>query len=76
MRLIVALPVFVALLDVASAALHNAGICVDWTNDAAVYNKDATAKACDAYKRRNTGDKQWDKCPDCGLVRHINTMKK
>ncbi|KAF6817777.1 hypothetical protein CSOJ01_02214, partial [Colletotrichum sojae] len=28
-------------------------------------NEAATRKACAAYKNRNTGNKQWDKCPDC-----------
>ncbi|KAF6803341.1 hypothetical protein CMUS01_15116 [Colletotrichum musicola] len=28
-------------------------------------NEAATRKACAAYKKRNTGNKQWDKCPDC-----------
>ncbi|KAJ5361249.1 hypothetical protein N7541_002093 [Penicillium brevicompactum] len=26
---------------------------------------EATKCACDLYNRRNTGDQQWDKCPDC-----------
>ncbi|KAL0571433.1 hypothetical protein V5O48_010523 [Marasmius crinis-equi] len=30
------------------------------------YSDDAaTQKACNAYKGRNTGSKQWDTCPDC-----------
>ncbi|KAF6803342.1 hypothetical protein CMUS01_15117, partial [Colletotrichum musicola] len=28
-------------------------------------NTAATQKACDRYKARNTGNQQWDKCPDC-----------
>ncbi|KAF6812102.1 hypothetical protein CPLU01_14970 [Colletotrichum plurivorum] len=28
-------------------------------------NAEATKKACAAYRNRNTGNKQWDKCPDC-----------
>ncbi|KAL0576020.1 hypothetical protein V5O48_005965, partial [Marasmius crinis-equi] len=28
-------------------------------------NPDATRAACHAYRNRNTGDKQWDTCPDC-----------
>ncbi|TQN68379.1 hypothetical protein CSHISOI_07115 [Colletotrichum shisoi] len=26
---------------------------------------EATKCACNYYKNRNTGNKQWDKCPDC-----------
>ncbi|CAK1363552.1 unnamed protein product [Cercospora beticola] len=26
---------------------------------------DATECACGYYRRRNTGNKQWDQCPDC-----------
>ncbi|RKL34408.1 hypothetical protein BFJ70_g8364 [Fusarium oxysporum] len=33
-----------------------------WTFDTA-----ATRYACDRYARRNTGNKQWDKCPDCKM---------
>ncbi|KAL0569970.1 hypothetical protein V5O48_011988 [Marasmius crinis-equi] len=28
-------------------------------------NNEATRRACHSYKARNTGGKQWDKCPDC-----------
>ncbi|KAH7347505.1 hypothetical protein B0T11DRAFT_333612 [Plectosphaerella cucumerina] len=28
-------------------------------------NAAATRKACAAYRNRNTGNKMWDKCPDC-----------
>ncbi|WYZ43411.1 hypothetical protein EsH8_VI_001110 [Colletotrichum jinshuiense] len=28
-------------------------------------NAAATRKACAAYRNRNTGNQQWDKCPDC-----------
>ncbi|KAF6802086.1 hypothetical protein CMUS01_15457, partial [Colletotrichum musicola] len=30
---------------------------------------EATKKACAAYRKRNTGSKQWDTCPDCTVVR-------
>lgn len=30
---------------------------------------DATECACGYYRRRNTGNKQWDQCPDCTFVR-------
>ncbi|KAF6790007.1 hypothetical protein CSOJ01_14662 [Colletotrichum sojae] len=34
-------------------------------------NAEATKKACAAYRKRNTGSKQWDTCPDCTVgVRH------
>ncbi|KAH7374284.1 hypothetical protein BKA66DRAFT_589802 [Pyrenochaeta sp. MPI-SDFR-AT-0127] len=61
--------IFVAsiLAPFASAALHTDGVCVDKVSGTSVYNKDATAAACGAYLRRNTGDKQWDKCPDCTM---------
>lgn len=29
---------------------------------------DATKCACDYYRRRNTGNNKWDKCPDCWFV--------
>ncbi|POS70317.1 hypothetical protein DHEL01_v211286 [Diaporthe helianthi] len=28
-------------------------------------NSDATKCLCKYYKNRNTGNKKWDKCPDC-----------
>ncbi|CAG8958304.1 hypothetical protein HYFRA_00000659 [Hymenoscyphus fraxineus] len=28
-------------------------------------DNDATDNACAMYRRRNTGNKKWDKCPDC-----------
>ncbi|OLN97768.1 hypothetical protein CCHL11_07903 [Colletotrichum chlorophyti] len=34
-----------------------------WTSYA--INTAATDCACKYYKRRNTGNKQWDQCPDC-----------
>ncbi|KAG8162297.1 hypothetical protein KVR01_008062 [Diaporthe batatas] len=30
-------------------------------------NAAATKKACAAYRNRNTGNEQWDKCPDCTI---------
>lgn len=51
-----------------AADLHAAAICSNFIGGANVYNADATKKACEAYKNRNTGNKQWDKCPDCTLV--------
>ncbi|PKX89484.1 uncharacterized protein P174DRAFT_445992 [Aspergillus novofumigatus IBT 16806] len=50
------------------ADLHYTGICVDNpAKGVTVYNKQATEKACAAYKNRNRGDAQWDRCPDCTL---------
>lgn len=31
-------------------------------------NAAATRAACARYKARNTGNQQWDKCPDCVAV--------
>lgn len=76
MQLSNTLAVLFPLLNVASAALHNAGICVDWTNDVAVYNADATQKACGNYKMRNKGDEQWNTCPDCIIVSHLIMREK
>ncbi|KAK1142944.1 hypothetical protein N8T08_007185 [Aspergillus melleus] len=51
------------------ADLHYTGVCYDSPGKGvSVYNKAATEKACAAYKKRNTGDKQWDQCPDCTLL--------
>ncbi|KAB8227621.1 hypothetical protein ETB97_010612 [Aspergillus alliaceus] len=48
------------------ADLHTTGVCID-QKGADVYNRAATEKACAAYKKRNTGNEQWDQCPDCTL---------
>ncbi|KAM0554821.1 hypothetical protein ACHAPJ_006554 [Fusarium lateritium] len=32
-----------------------------------VFDTGATKYACDRYSRRNTGNKKWDKCPDCKM---------
>ncbi|OLN81877.1 hypothetical protein CCHL11_06999 [Colletotrichum chlorophyti] len=61
--------------------LHEFAVCVQNRQEAPIggtpfsvsyswgktYNIDQTATkcACDYYKQRNTGNKQWDKCPDC-----------
>ncbi|PSN69496.1 hypothetical protein BS50DRAFT_490796 [Corynespora cassiicola Philippines] len=63
------------------ADLHNAGVCVSGRKYSMIggtpwsvsytYAKDfeilpeATKCACDLYRQRNTGNKQWDQCPDC-----------
>ncbi|KAH6887421.1 hypothetical protein B0T10DRAFT_607386 [Thelonectria olida] len=65
----------------ANAKLHNAAVCVSDRRESPIggtawsvsYNwaksyeilPAATKCACDYYRRRNTGNKQWDKCPDC-----------
>jgi hypothetical protein len=59
---------FVLMGSFVSADLHKEGLCIDKIGGQYVYNADATKKACDAYLQRNTGDKQWDKCPDCKMV--------
>lgn len=51
-----------------AADLHYDAICTDNVAGATVYNEAATIKACGNYFMRNTGDKQWDQCPDCGMV--------
>ncbi|KAF7908731.1 uncharacterized protein EAF01_004486 [Botrytis porri] len=61
----------IALLSLASftlADLHSTGICVDYKNDAIVYNSAATIAACTNYRNRNTGSEQWDQCPDCNMI--------
>ncbi|KAJ4358838.1 hypothetical protein N0V95_002691 [Ascochyta clinopodiicola] len=50
-----------------AADVHSAAVCIDTKGGASVYNEAATKKACDNYKARNTGDKQWDQCPDCQM---------
>ncbi|WQF85239.1 hypothetical protein CDEST_10253 [Colletotrichum destructivum] len=70
-------------LSGAEAKLHNAGACVrnrqtmpiggtGWSVSYSWSKKyeimpDATRCACDYYRRRNTGNKQWDQCPDCKM---------
>ncbi|KAF1357264.1 hypothetical protein EJ07DRAFT_129481 [Lizonia empirigonia] len=50
-----------------AARLHYDGVCIDNVGGATVYNEAATIKACGNYYMRNTGNNQWDKCPDCGM---------
>ncbi|KAF3037523.1 hypothetical protein E8E12_007551 [Didymella heteroderae] len=58
-----------------AADLHSDAVCVDWKGSVAVYNEAATKAACGNYKVRNTGDKQWDSCPDCEMrvIGNLNT---
>lgn len=58
------------LAPFASADLHTDGVCVDRIGGSNVYNAAATEAACTAYLNRNTGNKQWDQCPDCTMVSH------
>ena len=58
-----------AMASFAVADLHSSAVCINMVAGDMVYNDVATRKACDAYKARNTGDSQWDTCPDCTLVR-------
>ncbi|RSL68427.1 hypothetical protein CEP54_002796 [Fusarium duplospermum] len=63
------------------ADLHNVAVCVSerkyssiggtpfsvsytWAKEFEML-PDATKCACEAYRNRNTGDNQWDQCPDC-----------
>jgi hypothetical protein len=50
-----------------AADVHSDGVCID-KKGGNVYNEAATKAACGNYKVRNTGDKQWDQCPDCEMV--------
>lgn len=73
------------------ADLHSSAVCVDNRSESPVGGTawsvsyswvknyeilpDATKCACDYYKNRNTGDNQWDQCPDCTFVgRHLGNM--
>ncbi|KAH7065751.1 hypothetical protein BKA63DRAFT_164194 [Paraphoma chrysanthemicola] len=51
----------------ARADLHSDGVCIDKIGGQNVYNAAATKAACTAYLQRNTGNKQWDQCPDCTM---------
>ncbi|KZL78405.1 hypothetical protein CT0861_08703 [Colletotrichum tofieldiae] len=72
---------FVALAAVASARLHSSAVCVTdrtsqpvggtpfsvsytWSENYEIL-PDATKCACGYYRNRNTGNEQWDQCPDC-----------
>ncbi|BCS23591.1 uncharacterized protein APUU_40035A [Aspergillus puulaauensis] len=60
--------IFAALAAGVVADLHTQGVCIDTPGEGVVYNRDATEKACEAYKNRNTGSEQWDTCPDCTVL--------
>ncbi|KAJ0273896.1 hypothetical protein CBS470a_012023 [Colletotrichum nupharicola] len=79
----------VALAVSVEAKLHNFGACVrnrveqpiggtGWSVSYSWSKKyeimpEATKCACDYYRRRNTGNKQWDQCPDCHMLNHYCT---
>jgi hypothetical protein len=77
MRSTSAILILTALLaPFAAADLHSAGVCVDTKGGVAVYNEAATKAACGNYNVRNTGNKQWDKCPDCTMVEALNDLEQ
>ncbi|KAF2027987.1 hypothetical protein EK21DRAFT_114335 [Setomelanomma holmii] len=55
------------LAPFATADLHSDGICAVNIGGRNVYSDAATKAACAAYLQRNTGDEQWDQCPDCTM---------
>ncbi|KXT13977.1 hypothetical protein AC579_8853 [Pseudocercospora musae] len=61
-----------SLATVSFGILHNATVCVK-SPHLTTSNKDygnppePTKCACEYYHVRNTGDEQWDKCPDCSF---------
>ncbi|KAF4978921.1 hypothetical protein FZEAL_4807 [Fusarium zealandicum] len=72
-----------SLAGCAVADLHNIAVCVTdrkmghvggtpwsvsytWSKNYEML-PDATKCACEAYKRRNQGDEQWNTCPDCSF---------
>ncbi|KAF1917407.1 hypothetical protein BDU57DRAFT_546691 [Ampelomyces quisqualis] len=57
----------VLITPFASADLHSDGVCVNRIGGQNVYNAAATISACNSYMNRNTGNKQWDVCPDCTM---------
>ncbi|KAL8353892.1 hypothetical protein RB601_003642 [Gaeumannomyces tritici] len=62
--------ILLALAAGAVADFHYAAVCVTGRtapNDGQRYEifGNATRCACDHYKNRNTGNKKWDKCPNC-----------
>lgn len=63
-----------SMASFAVADLHYSGLCVDKVGSQNVYNDAATRAACDNYKARNTGSKQWDTCPDCEMVSYFITI--
>ncbi|KAH9866545.1 hypothetical protein J1614_008235 [Plenodomus biglobosus] len=50
-----------------AADLHHSAVCVNRIGGQDVYHKDGTTAACEAYRKRNTGNKQHDQCPDCEM---------
>ncbi|KAG4422437.1 hypothetical protein IFR04_004461 [Cadophora malorum] len=65
------------LASTVAADLHTRLICLNYSQSVlgpgtstAATNDPATIAACNAYRRRNTGTKQWDTCPDCTVVQN------
>ncbi|CAG9996392.1 unnamed protein product, partial [Clonostachys byssicola] len=51
------------------ADLHKSAACVTGRDGSSFeLLPNATKCACEFYFQRNTGDKQWDQCPDCTFV--------
>ncbi|KAF6837995.1 hypothetical protein CMUS01_04826 [Colletotrichum musicola] len=52
-----------------AADLHNVAWCADrdfkGLQESNPANTAATEQACAKYRQRNTGNEQWDQCPDC-----------
>lgn len=59
-----------------AADLHSDAVCIDKKGGVSVYNEAATKAACGNYKARNTGDEQWDQCPDCEMVSRSPSMQE
>ncbi|KAK7402655.1 hypothetical protein QQX98_011602 [Neonectria punicea] len=74
-------PILMMLAGGAIADLHSVAVCISnrkysqiggspfsvsytWAKDYEILLAE-TECACNFYKARNTGDKQWDQCPDC-----------
>ncbi|OLN81703.1 hypothetical protein CCHL11_06934 [Colletotrichum chlorophyti] len=72
---------FATLIAIALANLHSSAVCVNnrvsmpvggtgwsvsytWSTSYEI-SQTATKCACEAYRKRNTGNRQWDTCPDC-----------
>ncbi|OLN81929.1 hypothetical protein CCHL11_08606 [Colletotrichum chlorophyti] len=69
MRFCVSLITIIACAAGVIADVHDYAWCEDRSfegfNEQNTENSAATKKACTAYRNRNTGNQQWDKCPDC-----------
>ncbi|KAK2053031.1 hypothetical protein LY76DRAFT_629751 [Colletotrichum caudatum] len=51
-----------------SRPVHNSGSQRNvLTIEQWLFDKDVTTYACTRYRNRQTGNKQWDQCPDCKM---------